>query len=64
MCRSVDRGTEQLAKQYATYGLFEPLIGNAAIALGDFTQGQGNPAGRQMAIPALGRAAVQHWFPS
>lgn len=63
-CRSFDRGTAQLAEQYATYGLFELLMGNTAIASGDFTRGQDDAAGRQMAIPALGRAAVQHCFPS
>lgn len=49
----------QLAKRYATYRLFELLMGNTAVASGDFTQGQGNPAGRQMAIPALRRAPVR-----
>jgi len=53
MCRSFSRGIAQLAKQYATYGLFELLMENAAIDSGDFTQGQGDPAGRKMAIPAL-----------
>lgn len=64
ICRSFDGGIAQLAKQDATYWLFELLMGKTAIASGDFTQGQGNAAGRQMAIPALGRAPVQHWLPS
>lgn len=38
-------------------------MGNAAIASGDFIQGQGDPAGRQKATPALGRDAIQHWLP-
>lgn len=50
---SFSRGTAQLAMQYATYGLFELPMGNTGIASGDFTQGQGDPASRQMAIPAL-----------
>lgn len=58
MCWSFNRGTAQLAKQYATYELFELLMGNAGIASGDFTQGQGDPAGRQMAIPALAPSLV------
>lgn len=40
------RGTAQLAKQYAMYGLFEPLVQNAAVASGDFIQGQGDPGSK------------------